>query len=68
MKHYSIDVCVKCETQLTDSQKMYANGTCCHCGNTNSSTVTDCKKVVYKVERINPTWKFWKKQYKSTKL
>ena len=67
MKMFSIDVCVKCETQLSNSQKMYSNGTCCFCGNTNSSTVTDTKKIVYKKIRINPIWKFWTQQFNTIK-
>jgi hypothetical protein len=68
MEYISINVCEKCEVQLSDSQKMYAKGTCCHCGNTSNSTVTDSKKIVFKRTRINPSWKIWKKQYKYTKL
>ena len=68
MKYYSIDVCVSCEKQLTTSEQMLSNGTCVYCGNTNESTITSTRKVIMKKVRVNPFWKFWKKQFRRIKV
>lgn len=66
--HYSLNLCIKCQRALSQSDRMHSNGTCPHCGNTNDSTVVNTTKCVYTMTRINPWWKPWKKQFKRTLL
>jgi len=33
--------CVKCDKELTDSQRNYRHGVCPHCGNISNSTIVD---------------------------
>lgn len=62
--YYNINSCVKCDTPINNSQRMHSNGTCPFCGWTNNSTIVDSRKKTIKQTRINPFWKFWKKQFK----
>ena len=53
---YSIDVCTNCEKRLNDSQKMYNNGTCPHCGFSVKGTVCNTWKVTLKKIKHYKWW------------
>lgn len=57
--------CIKCHQELTDFQRMYSNGRCPLCGYKHPSacTIVEVFERPFKWVRINPRWKFWKKQY-----
>jgi hypothetical protein len=57
--------CRKCNKIMNDGQLMYNNGVCPFCGNKPrfESTVADYYVVSVRSKRINPIWKFWKRQF-----
>jgi len=61
---FGIDVCIKCENELTDQQKHYRNGICARCGHITRGTVCDTEKVVTKIISHSPWWKFWGQKQK----
>jgi hypothetical protein len=54
--------CTKCERSLSDSQKMYSDGCCPHCGNTNEGTIVSTFKKTNQIppSRIRTAWTIWK--------
>lgn len=54
MKYYSINVCTKCETELTLDQQFESNGTCPNCGHTIPGIYCQTKKLVKEVKPIKP--------------
>ena len=62
--YYCINACTSCDATISNSQRMYSNGICKFCGNTDNSTIVDTIKKTIKQTRINPLWKFWRKQFK----
>lgn len=62
IKHIALKLCEKCEHHLNRNQIMYGGGCCPYCGHTCMSTICDYIKKSFKVFRIEPWWKFWKKQ------
>lgn len=59
---YSIHVCVKCNSRLSNHQRMYSDGVCPKCGNVTGRTICDTYKVVIKKINKSPWWKFWDQQ------
>ena len=59
---YGFDVCVKCESRLNESQKMYSGGVCPKCGNVTHGTIVSTTKVVLKEIKHHPWWRFWNKE------
>jgi len=57
--------CIECNHELSYGQKMGSHGRCPYCGHKgmSSGTIVDVVEKGYKLERINPVWKFWKPQY-----
>ena len=58
--------CVHCGLELTEGQYSYSHGRCPHCGvkDERACTFVRVHEEAYRLERINPAWKFWKTQYK----
>lgn len=54
-KYITKNHCIECNCVLTYKEMFYSNGTCPHCGHTNSSTIVDVKKVLYVEESRKPT-------------
>jgi len=57
--------CANCKKPMSFHVEMYSRGRCPMCGFKGANSVTICETIEapYRVVRINPFWKFWKKQF-----
>jgi len=64
-KWKGVNLCANCHKILSDNQLMYNNGICPLCGNKPvfRSTVADHYVASVRCKKINPTWKFWLRQW-----
>lgn len=57
---YGIDVCIRCQRRLDDSEMMHRGGVCPKCGYNSNSTVCNTYKVVLREYKHYSWWEFWK--------
>ena len=60
-KFIEVHLCTNCDSEISESDRMYNNGVCPHCGYKGDYAITICE-TKFKIKQVwlPKWWEFWK--------